>query len=73
MDAFDAVIGNEGRTPERVLYDASDWMLLLTGHERAFGASKALPVFPPAPVVSGRWPVVRPAQKPEPAVHHLEV
>lgn len=48
MDAFDAVIGNEGRTPERVLYDASDWMLLLTGHERAFGASKALPVFPPA-------------------------
>ena len=43
MYAFDALIGNEGRTRERVLYDAAEWMLLLTGHEQAFGTSKALP------------------------------
>ena len=43
MYAFDVLIGNEGRTSERVLYDASEWMLLLTGHDQAFGTSKALP------------------------------
>jgi hypothetical protein len=43
MYAFDGLMGNEGRTPERILYDASGWMLLLTGHDRAFGASKVLP------------------------------
>src|SRR5262249_62389147 len=43
MGAFDALIGNEGRTRERVLFDVSDWMLLLTGHDRAFGTSRALP------------------------------
>jgi hypothetical protein len=43
MYAFDALIGNEGRTDERVLYDASEWMLLLTGHDQAFGTSSALP------------------------------
>jgi Calcineurin-like phosphoesterase len=43
MYAFDALIGNEGRTRERILYDAAEWMLLLTGHEQAFGTSKALP------------------------------
>ena len=48
MYAFDALIGNEGRTSDRVLYDASSWMLLLTGHDRAFGASKALPPHPQA-------------------------
>jgi Calcineurin-like phosphoesterase len=42
MYAFDALIGNQGRTPERILYDG-DWMLLLTGHEQAFGTGKALP------------------------------
>jgi hypothetical protein len=41
MYAFDALIGNEGRTRERILYDG-DWLLLLTGHEQAFG-SVALP------------------------------
>jgi hypothetical protein len=40
--AFDALIGNEGRTRERILYDA-EWMLLLTGHDRAFGTSRDLP------------------------------
>jgi Calcineurin-like phosphoesterase. len=43
MYAFDALIGNEGRTRERILYDEAEWMLLLTGHEQAFGMSKALP------------------------------
>jgi hypothetical protein len=43
MYAFDALIGNEGRTRERIVYDAAEWMLLLTGHEQAFGTSKALP------------------------------
>jgi hypothetical protein len=43
MYAFDALIGNEGRTRERILYDASDWMLILTGHDRAFGTDKGLP------------------------------
>lgn len=50
MYAFDALIGNEGRTRERILYDA-DWMLLLTGHEQAFGTSKALPRHLSAPVL----------------------
>jgi hypothetical protein len=43
MYAFDALIGNEGRTPERVLYDASGWMLFLSGHDRAFGTGRGLP------------------------------
>ena len=42
MYTFDALIGNEHRTRDRILYDAG-WMLLLTGHEQAFGTSKALP------------------------------
>ena len=47
MYAFDALIGNQGRTRERMLYDA-EWMLLLTGHDRAFGTAKALPPGLPA-------------------------
>jgi len=49
MYAFDALIGNEHRTRDRILYDAG-WMLLLTGHEQAFGTSKALPRHLRAPV-----------------------
>lgn len=45
MYAFDAVAGNEGRTQDRILYDATDWMLLLTGHEQAFGTSRTLPAY----------------------------
>jgi hypothetical protein len=52
MYAFDALVGNEGRTAERVLFDAAG-MLLLTGHDRAFGSGRALPAHlqarPPAP------------------------
>jgi hypothetical protein len=43
MYAFDALIGNQARTRERILYDATEWNVLLTGHDRAFGTSKALP------------------------------
>ncbi|HWE22472.1 MAG TPA: metallophosphoesterase [Myxococcales bacterium] len=53
MYAFDAVIGNDGRTRESIVYDAATWMLLLTGHARAFGAGRELPAHlqshPPAP------------------------
>jgi hypothetical protein len=42
MYAFDALIGNQGRTRERILYDA-EWTLLLTGHDRAFGTARTLP------------------------------
>lgn len=53
MYAFDALAGNEGRTQDRILYDATEWMLLLTGHEQAFGSSKSLPAYlkdrPPSP------------------------
>jgi hypothetical protein len=49
MYAFDALIGNEHRTRDRIVYDAGS-MLLLTGHEQAFGTSKALPRHLRAPV-----------------------
>jgi len=43
MYAFDALIGNEGRSQDRILYDAKEWNLLLTGHDRAFGAKREFP------------------------------
>ncbi|MCM2313114.1 MAG: hypothetical protein NDI84_17120, partial [Steroidobacteraceae bacterium] len=51
--AFDALIGNEGRTEDRFLFDASEWLVLVTGHDRAFGTSKLFPAYlkarPPTP------------------------
>ena len=53
MYAFDALIGNEGRSQDRVLYDAKEWNLLLTGHDRAFGTKRDFPAHlqqrPPQP------------------------
>ncbi|HEX9773355.1 MAG TPA: metallophosphoesterase [Steroidobacteraceae bacterium] len=53
MYGFDALIGNEGRSQDRVLYDASEWTLLLTGHDRAFGTKREFPAHlqqrPPQP------------------------
>jgi hypothetical protein len=53
MYAFDALVGNEARTPDRMLYDEADWMLLLTGHQRSFGTGSGLPAHlkarPPRP------------------------
>jgi hypothetical protein len=37
MYAFDVLIRNEGRTPERITYRTDDWQLILVGHDRAFG------------------------------------
>jgi Calcineurin-like phosphoesterase len=51
--AFDTLIGNEARTPESIVFDARDWFVYSTAHERAFGSSRALPAYlkarPPAP------------------------
>jgi len=41
--AFDALIGNQARTPERYLYDADSGTLFLTGHGESFGSSTQLP------------------------------
>ncbi len=41
--AFDALIGNQARTPERYLYDADAGTLFLTGHGESFGSSTQLP------------------------------
>jgi len=53
MYAFDALIGNEGRSQDRILYDAKEWNLLLTGHDRAFGTKRDFPAHlqqrPPQP------------------------
>ncbi len=43
MYVFDALILNEGRTPERITYRADDWQLILVGHDRAFGKGKDRP------------------------------
>ena len=51
--AFDALIGNEGRTAASILIDLDDWFFYGTSYERAFGRSKGLPAYlkarPPAP------------------------
>lgn len=43
MYVFDALIFNEGRTPERITYRTDDWQLILVGHDRAFDKSKDRP------------------------------
>jgi hypothetical protein len=51
--AFDALIGNEKRTADRIVFDAEAWNLLVTGHDGAFGKGTKLPQYlqarPPAP------------------------
>lgn len=53
MYAFDALIGNEGRTPETLLFDAKEWYVYVTGHDQAFAAGRAWPPYlkarPPQP------------------------
>jgi len=53
MYALDALTANEGRTPDRVLFDTGQWSLFVTGHDRAFGTGNALPPYlkakPPQP------------------------
>jgi hypothetical protein len=51
--AFDALIGNEGRTTESLLFDTNNWFVYITSHERAFGTARGLPAYlkarPPTP------------------------
>jgi hypothetical protein len=51
--AFDTLIGNESRTAESLLFDAQDWFVYVTSHERAFGTTRGLPAYlkarPPTP------------------------
>ena len=53
MYAFDVLAGNEGRTPDSMLFDATAWYLYATSFERAFGAAGGLPGYlqarPPTP------------------------
>jgi hypothetical protein len=43
MYIFDVLIYNEGRSTQRMLYDPSDWGLMLSEHDRAFVARKGRP------------------------------
>lgn len=45
MYAFDALIYNEGRSQNRILYDLSSWRLMLTKHDRAFAAERGRPAY----------------------------
>ena len=57
MYVFDVLIYNEGRNLQRMLYDPSQWSLMLIEHERAFKSSKGRPAhLKKAPViVSDGW------------------
>ncbi|MBT8087484.1 MAG: metallophosphoesterase [Gammaproteobacteria bacterium] len=43
MYVFDVFIYNEGRTQSRMLYDVTNWSLMLMKHDRAFAAKKGRP------------------------------
>lgn len=43
MYLFDALIYNEGRTPERIRYIPGSWDLVLPGYDKAFGTSRRFP------------------------------
>jgi hypothetical protein len=43
MYVFDVLIYNEGRSQNRMLYDLSNWQLMLMRHDTAFSASKGRP------------------------------
>ncbi len=43
MYAFDALIQNEQRSAETMIYDQQNWQLYLTGHGASFGSGTALP------------------------------
>ena len=46
MSVFDALIYNEGRNAESMLYDPGTWQLILVGHEGAFRTRKGRPQRP---------------------------
>ncbi len=43
MYVFDVLIYNEGRSMQRMLYDLSNWGLMLSEHDRAFSTRKGRP------------------------------
>ena len=43
MFVFDALIYNEGRSQNRILYSTDRWQLMLVGHEYAFSTKKGRP------------------------------
>ena len=43
MYVFDVLVFNQGRTQQRILYDRSNWRLILSEHDRAFAAKKGKP------------------------------
>ncbi len=43
MYVFDVLIYNEGRSQTRMLYDVTNWSLMLMKHDRAFAAKKGRP------------------------------
>ncbi len=45
MYLFDALIYNEGRSPNRMLYSSDIWQLMLVGHDRAFATRKGRPAW----------------------------
>jgi hypothetical protein len=45
MYIFDALIYNEGRSPEHILYGRSNGSLVLTGHSAAFAARAGVPAY----------------------------
>ena len=45
MHVFDALINNSARTPSSMLYSLEDWLLVLVGHERSFGANPGRPAY----------------------------
>ena len=45
MYAFDALLQNNERTAENMVYDQVSWRLFLTGHRRAFGRGRSVPAY----------------------------
>jgi hypothetical protein len=45
MYALDALMGNGRRTGESILYDATTWLMYLTGHDASFPTSTNLPAY----------------------------
>ena len=43
MYAFDSLIFNEGRTPDRIRYSVENFQLILVGHDRSLGTDRGRP------------------------------
>jgi hypothetical protein len=43
--AFDALAGNDGRTPETLLFDRDEWTVYVTDHHDAFGRGRHFPAY----------------------------